>query len=134
MDTAFIRLGDLDPPAAGVVDTGTDLGHLARQYGGQAAQRIDIVLGFFQRRVDRTADLFQADARIGVPGPAVERHEQRLRRVVMLVLDLADDLFDQVFDRDQPSVPEYSSSTTARCTRFWRMSASRSSAPRDIGT
>jgi hypothetical protein len=52
----------------------------------------------------------------------------------MLILDLADDFLDQILEGDDALGPEYSSSTTARCTRPRRISARTSIAGRGQGT
>ena len=54
------------------------------------------------RGVDRLGDFLQLGAGVGVPDAVLERDQQAGRLLVMLVLDLADDLLDQVLDRDQP--------------------------------
>ena len=53
---------------------------------------------------------------------------------VILILNLADDLFQNVLDRHQSAVPPYSSTTIAMCIRLRRSSVSRSSMRFDSGT
>src|SRR3546814_7297619 len=58
---------------------------------GQPADRIDIVFGVGEAGVDRSGDVFQLGAGVGFPAAAFDRHDQRGRRLVVLVPDIADD-------------------------------------------
>ena len=89
-------------PARGVLDAGPDGWHLLGQHIGQPAQRIDGLVDLGKARVDPFGDIVELGAGIAVPQPLANRHDPFLRRVVVLVLDLADDLLDQVFDGDHP--------------------------------
>jgi hypothetical protein len=55
-------------------------------------------------------------------------------RLVVLVLDVADDLLDEVLDGHQPSVPPYSSTTSAMWMCVDCMRISRFAAGMDGGT
>ena len=80
-----------------------DRRHPLGQHERQAAERVDCLLDFGNPRVaDRLGDVLELGAGIGVPHALADRHEELDRRLVVLVLDVADDLFDEVLDRDDP--------------------------------
>ena len=67
----------------------------------EAAERVDLVLVGRQPRVDRCGELLELDPGIGFPQAVVEHGQHARLGLVMLVLDVADDLLDDVLDRDQ---------------------------------
>ena len=73
----------------------------AGEHEGESAESLDILLDGSQPGIDRLGDVFEFGSRIGVPDPTVELDEKARQLLVMLVLDLADDLLDDVFDRQQ---------------------------------
>ena len=78
------------------------LGHAAGEHEGEAAQRVDILLDRAEPGVDRLGDVVELGAGVGLPAAVLERDQQALGLLVMLVLDLADDLLDHVLDGEQP--------------------------------
>ncbi len=84
-----------------MIDAFADLRDMACEQRGEAAQRVDIAIDLGEPRVDQFGGVLELGARVDVPGAAVDRRHQHLRRVVMLVLDIADDLLDQVLERDE---------------------------------
>ena len=76
--------------------------HVPREQRRQSPQRVHVPLRQRQPPVDDGAPLVQLDACVRFPRAAVQRQEQRHGCLVMLVLDRADDLLDQVLDRDEP--------------------------------
>ena len=100
-DSLGIRLDDLELPAALMFEALAGLRHMAGKHEGEPAKGIDIAVDFAQARIDRLGDVLQLGTSIGIPAAALYRHQQRGRRLVMLVLDLADDLLDEVLDGEQ---------------------------------
>ena len=99
-DPAAVAFGDLQPPAARMIEHVARLRNAAGEDEGEAAQRVDILLDQAEPFVDRLGDILQLGAGIGVPdsrGSTSTRRPGRL--LVMLVLDVADDLLDDVLDR-----------------------------------
>ena len=82
-------------------------GHPARAQEDQPAQRINfgIVLIAAQPHTDGRLELFQRDQRLRDIDPGLFLFPEGAFGFVMLVLDLADDGFDQVFDGDQTIHP-----------------------------
>ena len=101
-DALFVAGDHFQFPAAFVVQHRARAGHCFGQHEGEAAQRADVFLDDRQPRIDQRGNIVEFGAGIGFPHPAVERGEQRLGRVVMLVLDFAGDLLDQIFEGDDP--------------------------------
>ena len=68
-----------------------------------AAERLDFLAGFAGDEIlaDHGADVVEAGARVGDEGIVRLPHDRRRLVAVVLVVDLADDLFDDVLDRDQ---------------------------------
>ena len=69
-----------------------------------AAEGFDFLAGLAgdELLADHRADVVEAGARVGDEGIVRLPHDRRRLVAVMLVVDLADDLFDDVLDRDQP--------------------------------
>src|SRR3546814_15352844 len=86
MDAAFVGLGHLDAPAAGVEQEFADLRDLAGPHRGEAADGIDILLALGQPRVDRLAHLVEYGAPVRLPAPAFTRSEGDGRFFAMLIL------------------------------------------------
>src|SRR3546814_17773474 len=59
---------------------------------------IDILLDLGQPRVDRLADVVEFGARVRLPATVFTRCEEDGRFVVMLILDLAHNLLDQILN------------------------------------
>src|SRR5213078_5191102 len=104
LDTSRIGVEYLELDAVGMSDDLAALRHTPRQGENQPTQRIDRV--FLARRTQPSSmlllDRIDRDARIG-DDASVGPHDQNRRRVdIVLVLDLADDLLDDVLDRHKP--------------------------------
>src|ERR1700756_3555034 len=74
---------------------------MAGEKEDETAQRVDLVLGRREASVDRLGELLELDARVCLPQAVVEHRQHRSLCVVMLVLDVADDLLDDILDRNQ---------------------------------
>ena len=68
---------------------------------GESAQRVDLVLGRGQSRIDCFREILKLDPRIGFPDAVVEQQQQAVGGLVMFVLDVADDFLDHILDRDK---------------------------------
>ena len=66
MDTALVGLGYFDTPPARMQQDFANLGNMAREHGGETAQRVDIFVDLGKPRVDRLADVDQLGARIAI--------------------------------------------------------------------
>ena len=86
MDAALVGLSHFKPPAAGVEQYLADLRHMACEDGGEAAQRVDILVDLGEPRVDRLADIVEFGARIGFPTAAGAGNDQRFGFVVVFML------------------------------------------------
>src|SRR3546814_18901788 len=75
LDAAFVGLGHLDAPAAGVEQDFADLRDMAGQHRGAAADGIDILLDLGQPRADRLAALVAFGAPVSPPPPVLPRYE-----------------------------------------------------------
>src|SRR3546814_20134559 len=64
MDAAFVGLGHLEAPAAGVEQDFADLRDMAGQHRGEAADGIDLLLDLDQPRVDRLAEVVEFTPRV----------------------------------------------------------------------
>jgi hypothetical protein len=133
-DMALIARRHLDAPAAVMRQDGAHGGHLLGQQEGQAAQRVDVFFHLGQTRVDFLAHILQQGAGIGIPQAAFQRHQQGDGASSCSSSTSPTISSTRSSKVTMPSVPEYSSSTTARCTRPRRISASTSSAGRGQGT
>ena len=69
-----------------------------------AAERLDLLAGLADDELlaDHGADVVEAGAGVGDEGIVGLPHDRRRLVAVVLVVDLADDLFDDILDRDQP--------------------------------
>src|SRR3546814_10519791 len=76
------------------------LRHAAGEQEGEAAQGVDILLDIAEPRVDRLGDFVEFGAGVGVPDAVLHRDQHAGGFLVMLVLDLADDLLDHIFNSD----------------------------------
>ena len=77
--------------------------HPAGQHEDQPAQRVDLVLFFVGKaQADHGLDILQRGAGLNQPLAGLFLDGDAALDLVMLVLDLADDLLDQVLDGDQP--------------------------------
>src|SRR3546814_4336817 len=83
MDAAFVGLGHLDAPAAGVEQDFADLRDMAGQHRGEAADGIDILLDLGQPRVDRLADVVEFGARVRLPARS-EEHTSELQSLMRI--------------------------------------------------
>jgi hypothetical protein len=117
---ALLAGGDpkpLDPPRVGVehfhleiARTGNDLathGQAADVTDEIAAQRLDFLAGLAGHEIlaDHRADVFEAGARVGDEGVVGLPYDCRRLVAVMLVIDVAHDLLDQVLDRNEAVGP-----------------------------
>ena len=69
-----------------------------------AAERLDLFAGFASDKIlpDDGADVIEPGSRVGDERVVNLPHDRRRFIAIMLVVDLADDLFNDVLDRDQP--------------------------------
>jgi len=109
LDAAGVRLGHFDGDTGGVFDHFAAHRHPAQKHEDQTAQRVDLFLvhflGIGQGLVDLSLEFLKRGLGEGkVDAGAFLRPELSVVEVV-LVLDLADDLFDQVFDGDKAIHP-----------------------------
>ena len=103
LDAARIGIEHLDLEIAG---TGNHFAahRQASDMGDEiAAERLDFLAGFAgdEFLADHRADVLEAGARVGDEAVVGLAHDRRRLVAVVLVVDLADDLFDDVLDRHQ---------------------------------
>ena len=81
--------------------------HAVGQRHDEAAERVDIVgaLVLGQDRTHARFEFLDGGARIGQPRAVRTLHQAGAAHHVVLVLDLADHLFDQILDGDQAVDP-----------------------------
>ena len=81
-----------------------------------AAERVDFAcrLADIELFADGGADVIEAGAAVGHERAVALRRDRRQLVLVVFVGDVADDKLDQIFHGDSPSVPPYSSMTSAR--------------------
>src|SRR6185369_18089347 len=95
-NVAFVTCSYLKIPATGMSKNCPNGRNLSGQEEGQAPNGVDILLDLGQARVNPLAHIVELGPGIGLPGSVAQGNQQVRRRVVMLVLDLADDLLDQI--------------------------------------
>ncbi len=110
--------------------------HAARDLEDEAGQRVGLLLLVLGKKVDRQQvfERREVDAAVGEVDPLLDRLDLQIVLRVVLVRDVADDDLDEILDRDEPSVPPYSSMTMARWVRLACMRTSRSVAGMEGGT
>ena len=104
LDAARIGIEYLELKPAGTRHQFAAHRHAPDAFDDIAAERIDVLTGFadVEFRTDRGHDFFQIGAAIGEIGTVILPDDGMDARLVVLVLDVADDLLDDVLDRDQP--------------------------------
>ena len=66
----------------------------------QTAERVDIIFHIFQRQIDpgSLGKIIQFDTRVGFPDAIAGIDDQILVEIVVLIINIADDLFHEVFN------------------------------------
>src|SRR3546814_5447638 len=100
VDPPGVAVRHLKSPAARMFHDLALLRHAAGEQEGEAAQGVDILLDIAEPRVDRLGDFVEFGAGVGVPDAVLHRDQHAGGFLVMLVLDLADDLLDHIFNSD----------------------------------
>ena len=103
LDAARIGVEDLEFELVRPGDELAARGDAAGERNDEAAQRVDVVRHVVGGEVDAQGlrNLLDARPRVGDEGVALPVQDQAGRPFVVLVLDVADDGFDQVLDRDE---------------------------------
>ena len=104
LDAPRIGVEHLEFDAVGMGDDLAAFRHPAGQHEDEAAQRVDrlLVAGRAQARAVLFLERLDRQARIGDDAAVGPLDQRRRLGDVVLVLDLADDLLDQILDRHQP--------------------------------
>ena len=125
---------ELDPSRAG--DQLATNRHSPRERDDQASDRVDILGGVAAGQIDAQhgRNLGELGARAGDKGAIIDARNERALLVVVLVLDLSDHDLDQSSIETSPSVPPYSSMTSAIWVRVACMRRNSATARIDAGT
>src|SRR5579885_2356230 len=136
LDPVRIGIEHLELDAAGMGDHLAALRHAPGKREDEAAQRIDILepVAGAQRRRELLFDALDRHPRVGDDAAVRPLAERRRCIGVVLVLDLADDLLDQILDGDQPVDAAELVDTIARWVRAWRICTRRSTIGSDGAT